>query len=270
MSPSTHDAAFLVPRRTIRIVVAVVLGTNGAAGVLVVLAHQRTLPEDVLLLEIAAGLLLITLFSVFLVPFRLRRLHRRLQHTLQQLESGTVSAAENPLGSLGAAFQEHYRHLWRSNILHRGALEVHRSLVQNLVSLLDAGCIVLDGKGTVHYRSEAAAALGGGGDTFDMSITPPISELISLLAAGDSIENVTVAGVAYYCYPVFGPVLLQRSTDGGPLLQPREGLAFVLLTDRPLKNVVSHSRNQMNLPVPQTRGVIGTLERFFSRRDPRQ
>ena len=270
MSRFSGGAAFLVPRRTIRFMVALVLGTTGAALSLVTRAHRSTLPEDVLLLEIAAGLLVVTILSAVVVPLRLHRLHRKLQRTLEDLESGTLSAAENPLGSLGVAFQEHYRHLWRSNLLHRGALEVHRSLIHNVVALLDAGCIVLDGKGTVHYRSEAAAAVGNDGETLDVSVTPPISEIISVLAAGEQIEQVTVGGAPYYCYPVFGPVLLRRSNEGGPLLQPREGLAFVLLTDRPVKNVVSRLEAGSGGEGVVKRGALHTLERFFSRRKTRQ
>jgi len=248
----------------------VVLGTAGAALALVVRVHRLTLPEDVFLLEIAAGLLVVTILAVAVVPLRLRRLHYRLQRTLEDLESGTLSAAENPLGSLGVAFQEHYRHLWRSNILHRGAIEVHRSLVFNLVALLDAGCIVLDGKGTVHYRSEAAVAVGNGGETLDVSVTPTVSEIISVLAAGEQVDQVTVGGAPYYCYPVFGPVLLRRSSDGGPQLQPREGLAFVLLIDRPLKGAVSRSGAAIGGNAAVKRGVVRSLEQFFSRRKNRE
>jgi hypothetical protein len=234
---------------------------------LVIHAHRRVLPEDDLFLEIAAGLLVVTMISVAIVPFRLHLLHRKLQRTLQNLESGTLSAAENPLGALGVAFQEHYRHLWRSSVLLRGSVEVHRTLVRNLVSVVDAGCIVLDGKGVVQYRSEAAAALGNDGDTFGASLTPSISEIVSVLASGEQIESVNVAGAEYYCYPIFGPVLLRRSQDGGALLQPRDGLAFVLLTDRPLTNAVSRP-NSSGLGGSQTgkEGILRALERLFSSR----
>lgn len=265
MSRFSGGASFLVPRRTIRFVVALVAGTAGAALTLVVHVHRTALPEDLLLLEIAAGLLVVTVLSAALVPLRLRRLHRTLQRTLEDLESGTLSAVENPLGSLGVAFQEHYRHLWRSNILHRGAIEVHRSLVQNLVALLDVGCIVLDGKGTVNYRSEAAAALGDDGEALDVAVTPPISEIISVLAAGEQIEDVSVGGATYYCYPVFGPVLLRRNTEGGPLLEPRQGLAFVLLTDRPLKRADSTNSTASHGKGEVKQGVLFSIESLFLR-----
>jgi hypothetical protein len=135
-----------------------------------------------------------------------------------------------------------------------------------LVSLVDAGCIVLDGKGVVQYRSEAAAALGNDGDTFGATVTPSISEIISVLADGEQVESVTVAGAQYYCYPIFGPVLLRRSQDGGSLLQPRDGLAFVLLTDRPLTNAVSRSIAESGNVKTGKEGILPTLERLFSNR----
>lgn len=266
MSTRSEGAAYLVPRRTIGFAIAAVVLSSGSALALVVQAHQRSLPEDILSLEIAAGLLVATILSVAVIPFRLHLLQRRLQRTLENLESGTISAAENPLGSLGVAFQEHYRLLWRSNVLQRGATEVHRTLVRNLVSLLDAGCIVLDGKGVVQYRSEGAAALGNDGDAFSSSITPSVSEIISTLAGGEQVSSVTVAGAPYYCYPIFGPVLLRRSEDGGALLQSRDGLAFVLLTDSPIKNVISRPQNTFGGAVSEKSGIISTLERMFSNR----
>lgn len=266
MSTRPEGAAFLVPKRTIAVAIAAVVISSGSALALVVHAHRYRLPQDTLSLEIAAGLLIATILGVAIVPFRLHLLQRRLQRTLENLESGTISAAENPLGSLGVAFQEHYRLLWRSNVLQRGATEVHRTLVRNLVSLLDAGCIVLDGKGTVQYRSEAAAALGNGGDSFSNSITPSISEIISTLAGGDQVQSVTVAGNPYHCYPIFGPVLLRRSEDGSALLQSRDGLAFVLLTDTPIKNVISGPQNSPDNGVYQKVGIISSLERLFTSR----
>lgn len=266
MSAPQEGAAFLVPRRTIRFVIFLVLATCGSALVLVVVAHRESLPDDVLMLEIAAGLLLLTIIGTAIVPFRLHLLHRTLQRTLENLESGTLSAAENPLGSLGMAFQEHYRLLWRSNVLLRGSVEVHQTLIRNLGSLLDAGCIVLDGKGVVQYRSEAAAALGSDGDTFGASVTPSISEIISILAGGEQVESVTVTGAQYYCYPIFGPVLLRRNQDGGPLLQSRDGLAFVLLTDRPLKNVLSRTGAVAKGVQSGKGGILRSLERIFSTR----
>ena len=259
-------AAFLVPKRTIAVAIAAVVLSSGSALVLVVRAHRYRLPQDILSLEIAAGLLVATILGVAIVPFRLHLLQRRLQRTLESLESGTISAAENPLGSLGVAFQEHYRLLWRSNVLQRGATEVHRTLVRNLVSLLDAGCIVLDGKGTVQYRSEAAAALGNGGESFSGSVTPPVSEIISTLAGGDQVPSVTVAGNPYHCYPIFGPVLLRTSQDGTALLQPRDGLAFVLLTDTPIQNAISGPQSTLDNGVYQKAGIISSLERLFSGR----
>lgn len=255
-----------MPRRTIRLVIVLVLATCGSALGLVIFAHQESLPEDVLVLEIAAGLLLITIIGTAIVPFRLHLLHRKLQRTLENLESGTLSAAENPLGSLGVAFQEHYRLLWRSNVLLRGSVEVHQTLIRNLMSLLDAGCIVLDGKGVVQYRSEAAAALGSDGETFGATVNPSISEIISILAGGEQIESVTVTGAQYHCYPVFGPVLLRRSQDGGLLLQSRDGLAFVLLIDRPLKNVLSRTGAIAKGVHSGKGGILQSLERIFSAR----
>lgn len=266
MSAHPMGAAFLVPKRTIAVAIAAVVLSSGSALVLVVRAHRYRLPQDILSLEIAAGLLVATILGVVIVPFRLHLLQRRLQRTLESLESGTISAAENPLGSLGVAFQEHYRLLWRSNVLQRGATEVHRTLVRNLVSLLDAGCIVLDGKGTVVYRSEAAAALGNGGESFSGSVTPSVSEIISTLAGGDQVPSVTVAGNPYHCYPIFGPVLLRTSQDGTALLQPRDGLAFVLLTDTPIKNAISGPQSTPDNGVYQKVGIISSLERLFSGR----
>ncbi|MEX2442881.1 MAG: hypothetical protein WD492_04725 [Alkalispirochaeta sp.] len=264
MNARREEAAFLVPRRTIRFVIALVLLTSGSALALVVYTHRGSLPVDLLALEIAAGLLLATIITVAIVPFRLHLLHRKLQRTLENLETGTLSAAENPLGSLGVAFQEHYRLLWRSSVLLRGSIEVHRTLIRNLVSLLDAGCVVLDGKGVVQYRSEAAAALGNDGDAFGAAVTPSISEIISVLAGGEQIESVTVAGAQYHCYPVFGPVLLRRNEDGGPLLQSRDGLAFVLLTDRPLTNAISRTHSVTGAGKAAKRGIFRSLEQLFS------
>lgn len=234
--PRSRQAAYLVPRRTITVVVAVSLIALVGSIAFVWRAHGEGLPIDSRNLELAAAILALLVVLWATIPLRLRLLNRRLERTLTRLETGTAAVGDNPLGTLGEAFQEHYRLLWRTSALQQGTIAVQRLLVENLTRTIESSLVVLDGQGRVRYSSAAAVAAGLGepGDLLAVSVKPSLPEIIATLSHGEAVDTVTLDGTTYHCYGVFGPVLLGRG-DGNKL-EPREGLAYLVLTDTPIEN----------------------------------
>ncbi|GEM_PF-5643128 len=257
----------MVPRRTI-VVLAAAVGAAAATGlVLLIRVHLDVLPTDLALLEVAAGLLILILLLVGTAPLRLRLLNRRLERALLELETGSLAAAENPLGALGAAFQEHYRLLWRTGALQRGTIAVQTTLIENLMGALPGKLIVLDGQGRVRYRSAAVdSAVGAQGDPLSRNTDPPIHAVIASLVHGEPVSDVRMGGERFFCYGVSGPVLLRRGSDPAATLEPREGLAYVVLSDREIANPRSRPAQVPTGPVSARRTVLSSLEQLFRRR----
>jgi hypothetical protein len=262
--------AYMVPRNVVIVTTGAAVLFLVASLVLVGIEHARRVNGDSLSLEVAAGLLLVVLLVLGTVPLRLRMLNRRLERELTGLQNGTVPAGESALGTLGAAFHEHFRLLRRSNQLQQGIIEVQQELIENLVARTQGKLLVLDGQGVVRYRSRGFDGIPDAPEQEGAPVhsTPPIHSVVADLLAEGETETVSVGGDKFYCYGIFGPVLLQRAADGRGLLEPREGLAYILLSDRAIDRAGVRRTGSTAPAVPRTNGLgsmIDTVFRAFRR-----
>jgi hypothetical protein len=226
--------AYMVSRSFLVVTTMIVCVLLAGALGLVAFEHARNVEGDSLFLEVAAGLLVVVLLILGTIPLRLRFPNRRLERELTSLQNGTLPAGESSLGALGAAFHEHFRLLRRSNQLQQGTIEVQHILIENLVARIEGRLLVLDGQGVVRHRSRYFDGLPEAPEVDGAPVhsEPPIHSVVADLLTEGVTGPVTVGGDEFFCYGVFGPVLLQRAADGRGLLEPRDGLAAILLSDR--------------------------------------
>ena len=261
MSRRTRQSAYLVPRRAIIGYSAVLFVVLAAALWAVVALHGSLLPQDLLLVELSAALLVVAMVVLASLPVRIRRVNRRLERTMASLRSNEIDAGVQSLGPLGTVFQEHFRLLWRSTQLQKGTMAVQEALIQNLLTLEQKRVIVCDGRGRVRYRSASLENLEDQESSAVLPTEPPVHRLVGWLLAGESCPSVKIQGNQYYCYGIFGAVLLQRATGGDAPLQPRNGLAFLLFTQDELPEL--RGRLSAGTAPISRRGIGSRLQRIF-------
>ena len=259
-------------RRTLLISLRMIRGTQIALVLAVVLSLALVIIADANLgdsiaLEAAAAVLIATIVALFVLPARLTRLNRAVERELLRLAPDKDALEEGNLGSLGTAIQEYYRLLRRSALLKRGRIEAQAALIEYLIDLSDHKIIVLGAQGRLHYRSREANTDTSDGET-DSPATqcvPSVRSIATTLVAGGDPGKVVVNGTRYYCYGVFGPVILRRVARNAAALEATDALAYIVLSDRELpgaaRGVRPPARGSMPI-VSKNRTFTGWLRLF--------
>lgn len=265
MSRSDRQSALLVSRKGLLALLGITEILLVTALILIIDAHGAALPaQDLLTLELAAGLVALLLVAVLVVPLRFSILNRRLERTLSRLERGSARAVDNPLGPLGIAFQEHYRLLWRGNRLKEGAIAVHELLLQTVVENHPGRLVIVDGQGRVRLRSPSMASQVTPDSSIPIATEPSAHDIVDRLLAGDSGFKVRLAHRDFHAYGLFGEVFLRPGRDGE--LQPGEGLAFVILSGEEIQGHRSHPAQGGVTSTQPRRGLLAGLEDWWVQR----
>ena len=260
-------------RRTLLISLRMIRGMQIALMLAVALSLVLVIVADAgagggasIALEAAAAVLIAAIVALFVLPARLTRLNRAVERELLRLASDKEALEEGNLGSLGTAIQEYYRLLRRSTLLKRGRIEAQGALIEHLIDLSDHKIIVLGAQGRLHYRSRGAAADADDGETDSLATrcVPSVRSIATTLVAGGDPGTVVVNGTRYYCYGVFGPIILRRVARNATTLEATDALAYIVLSDRELPGTTRGVRapNRGLIPTSANRTLTGWLRLF--------
>ncbi len=257
----------LISRRMIRVAQVLFILAVAAASALVIFADANRS----IALEAAAAILIGTVVALIVLPARLTRLNRAVERELLRLASDKDALEEGNLGSLGTAIQEYYRLLRRSTLLKKGRIEAQAALIEHLIDLSDHKIIVLGAQGRLHYRSrEAADDADDETDSLATRCVPSIRSIATTLVTGGDPGPVILNGAQYYCYGVFGPVILRRVSRDTTALEATDALAYIVLSDRELTGTARGERVPGRGPIansPINRTFTGWLRSFGRRKD---
>ena len=237
----------------------------GVAGIFVTLVvlHPTVHARAGWVIEVLAGALMVLAAGEVAFVLRVARSQRRLERTLTKLQRGSVAPGRNPLGALGSAFQEHFRLLWRRNLVQEGIIATNRTVIELLAESMREALYIFDGQGQLRYATGGVRAV---------ACDPPIEHVVASLVGHERVDTVRIAGRAMGCHPVYGPILLQRDGDGRDLLVPREALAYIVVSAAPLEiphrpgcNGCFRRAKRSPLPVDGGRAPLSALPpRFYS------